>query len=117
MSYVWSGGHEVGVMTVSEFTPISRVDIESVEPERPEVGEDVVVLVRIEFQSPIQYDQRIEAVLAVNEKTNIIDRLEFVAFYGMSSTSCKFTVRFSAPGTYTLYAGARVVEAYRPAPR
>ena len=100
-----------------EVTPVYRVVIESFEPEEPMPGDRVSFLVRVDFPSALSYDQEVEVVLALGSTANIVGSRTFIVFSGMSSASCRMYLTFTQAGTYTVYAGARVVRAYTPSPR
>jgi len=108
MVYVWSSGRTVTITAPSPPT-VSSVTIT---PERTEA----VAPADLEFKVTAYLSRRVydwekvdvEIVLAVNSKDNIVARKTVTISPGYSAKSAYLTYRFSKPGTYTVWGGAKI---------
>jgi len=119
MSYVW-GERIITVSSTQTGLPrITRVEIESVNPPNPVVGQDVNFTILIWFDRKLPAPTQIEVVMAMPMCTAtgcapcsadyIFEKKTMTAPSGIDALKVTWTIRFGSPGKVKVCFGARVL--------
>lgn len=105
MSYVWSDPVQISVSP--NLPSIASVTVNA--PSSARVGEPVHIYVNFTLSAPAPQDMTFEVALALNDKSNIVQKQTTYVLAGDNKGSVGFQLVFQEPGTYYIYGGVKYV--------